>query len=131
MHFLINAKNKGETQMKLEELLINKMSKKQVLELFIDGVIDGNRNLISEHTFENKIDPSIFHNTFTAEGVEEMFKVDTSLPSLLEILEGEKRIELVDGTGFKEKRWNQKTITLLKWVEIINPLLQQLIKNIE
>ena len=89
--------------MKLEELLINKMSKKQVLELFIDGVIDRNRNLISEHTF-SKLSQH-FHNTFSAEEVEEMFKVDTSLPSLQEILEGEKpKIELVDGTGFKEER---------------------------
>ncbi len=83
--------------MKLEELLINKMSKEQVLDLFIDGLIDRNRNLISEYTF-TKLNQH-FQKTFTAEEIEELFKVDKSLPSLKEILEGKKtKTVLVDRT---------------------------------
>jgi len=85
--------------MKLEELLINKMSKEQVLDLFIEGLIDRNQNLISEYTFSRLTHH--FQNTFTFQEIEEMFKVDKSLSSIKEMLEGKVKTKpvLVDGTN--------------------------------
>ena len=85
--------------MKLEELLINQLSKEQVLDLFINGMIDRKRNLITEYTFSRLIHH--FMNTFTSEELEELFKIDKSLPSFKEILKGKVNPKpvLVDGTN--------------------------------
>ena len=81
------------------ELLTQQLSKEQVLDLHINGMIDLRENRISQTTFSRL--NNLFQNTFSSKEIDELFKVDKSLPSLKKILEGKVKQKpvLVDETN--------------------------------
>ena len=85
--------------MTLDEMVLERMSKEDVFDLFIDGLINHKRGLITQHTF-NRIQ-NIFNSDFSPKEIEELFKVDKSLPTMKEIFEEKvnPKTVLVDETG--------------------------------